>query len=172
MDEPLADSSLIPTVLVSKIVPKSVTVALTGDGSDEIKIMCGYINYIRHTKGWNSISRIPQQFKNMVSFVLPQNNVRIRRVSNYLKSTSAFDMYRRSGGAGLYKSLLNKSFIYDKRLIDCYKPFLSNDINDIMLVDMQQYMVDDNLYKVDTASRSVRLETRIPLLCKDLIEFA
>ena len=159
--EPFADVSQIPTILVSKLARKEVTVALSGDGGDEL--FCGYGRYNQAQKNWNRLSKIPYSIRNLLS------NLKVHSFSEGLKTKTVDEFYH----------FLNKQWkgyenivIGSKRFINQHNFSLNNDIERMMLYDFLEYLPDDILVKVDRAAMSQGLETRVPLLDKNIIEFA
>ncbi|MBD1403459.1 asparagine synthase (glutamine-hydrolyzing) [Leclercia adecarboxylata] len=173
-DEPFGDSSQIPTYLVSKFAKAHVTVALSGDGGDEL--FMGYQQYPLLKKIWatRKLSLLPI---NKTSKLLSQlNSAKIdtflRRINNL-----SFAWHCKTPG------LLNE-FWMDKYRGDSFphkiNPTLINDreavfqdgITDITFNDLNHYLCNDILAKVDRASMAVSLETRAPFLDHRLVEFA
>lgn len=173
--EPFADSSQIPTYLVSKMTRDYVTVSLSGDAGDEL--FCGYTSYESVTGVWNKIKNIPYFIRKPISSIVLHSP--IAKNSNSAVRASLL-------GAGNVKDLYNLS-------LNC-EPFITkialhrglancaNDIfeagctgephHDMMLMNMLMYHPDDILVKVDRCAMAVSLETRVPMLDKDVIEFA
>ncbi len=173
--EPFADSSQIPTYLVSKMTREHVTVSLSGDGGDEL--FCGYREYESVAKGWNKIKNIPYLLRKPVSSIVlhtplcSNRSTRIR--ASLLGACGPKDMYN--------LSLNSDSFITDianaKGTLagsnDLMEPNYTGEVHhDIMLMDMLMYHPDDILVKVDRCAMAVSLETRVPMLDKDVVEFA
>ena len=192
--EPFADSSQIPTYLVSKMAKKSVSVALTGDAADEL--FGGYNRYLVAKKYWGAISNIPYFLRHSAGEILskiPTN--RINQSASFLYSvlnkTVASDI---GGKVNKFANILkvrDLSEFHDRtithwdtegQLFDNKKhskPSLYRDhvgtietVNDMLTADYLGYLHDDNLCKVDRAAMSVSLETRVPFLDKNLIKFA
>lgn len=192
-DEPFADSSQIPTYLVSKLAREQVSVCLSGDGADEI--FGGYNRYM-----WaENIASIPNLLRkplsNCLTLLTPQQwdfffkylwnllpkkihfkmpGDRMHKLALIIKYSSVKDIY----------DALTSIWIQDDELI-----LGSSEIRDfadnwekvdkiqsskykMMIIDTLTYLSDDILCKVDRASMSVSLETRAPFLDKSLIEFA
>lgn len=195
-DEPFADSSQIPTVLVSQMARSHVTVALTGDGGDEL-----FAGYNRHTwvpRIWQIAGRLPRGVRSGISgFLLRHTPAELDagfgRVSRMLPAR----MHARMPGDKLHKlagvlEAARPNDIY-ARLVSTIRqpqrymaiaatgtdnaalfpdyPALSIE-QWMMLSDTRNYMPDDVLAKVDRASMSASLETRIPFLDPDLYEWA
>jgi len=193
-DEPFADSSQVPTYLVSKLAKQKVKVSLTGDGGDEL--FGGYNRYIYAPKiieyqKYPSI--LKKLFKRLISSFTPgQLNKILDKINKFLPSSYRF----LSLPEKLYKlseliELNDQYQIYDS-LISTWKKetpsLLKNDNKDnlsenfykigssfqerMMLTDLNDYLIDDILVKVDRAAMSNSLETRVPFLNQELVDFA
>lgn len=195
-DEPFADSSQIPTTLVSDITRKRVTVALSGDGGDEF--FGGYNRHFRVPQLYRYFNKIPKSLLLPVSRLIElvnrkapfllrifvhillrtptaQLGDKIERLSQRLEyATSEIDLYR--------------SFVIEWRdvsdLVINYKdtqsfldqpdrwPSFGNFEEKMMYLDSKTYLPDDIMVKVDRASMSRSLETRAPFLDKNVIELS
>ena len=185
--EPFADSSQIPTYLVSRLTREHVTVALSGDAGDEL--FAGYRDYTGVYNIYKKIRVIPYPVRaagGALMRAVPGEGSRSRKLRAHgtlLAATDPVDLYRRTyetwpglygllGEAVLEKrdpSSVGRTCAYDS--IDC--GFLGDDvIHTAMLMNMKMYHPDDILCKVDRTAMSVSLETRIPLLDRDVVEFA
>ena len=173
--EPFADSSQIPTYLVSKMTREHVTVSLSGDGGDEL--FCGYTSYVSVERIWNKMKNIPYFIRKPVSGLVlhsPIKNHPIYKVKGkLLGARGPADLYICSNETEPLARCI--SLYHD----DCpYKHseyqegFLNETNHNIMLMDMLMYHPDDILVKVDRAAMAVSLETRVPMLDKDVVEFA
>ena len=187
-DEPFADSSQIPTFIVSRFARRDVTVALTGDGGDEL--FAGYNRHISAPAMWRAIRHIPLPLRAAASATLG-------RLPSSFWSAAASAMPGRTApnlGAKLHKALATAGHARD--FDDIYDDFLDewagerspvlgggeglqrrpSDIPDAtvatMLRDATGYLPDDILTKVDRASMAVSLETRVPFLDHRLAEVA
>lgn len=174
-DEPFADTSAIPTYYVSKMAREHVTVALSGDGGDEL--FAGYDSYLSLTKFHSYPLNFKSHFLNNLTWgtinkLLPVN-MGGKNTSYYLSKD------REHIGAYLYmwtinergKLLLNdhpsinSSVASELYKVDILKQGAINDfITNLQNLDMQTYMVDSVLTKVDRASMLNSLEVRVPLL--------
>lgn len=180
--EPFADSSQIPTYLVSRMTGEHVTVSLSGDGGDEL--FCGYQTYRSMNRIWNKTARIPAFVRKPTSTILLHTPLgqsgSVATRARLLGASGIEDMYRRSEiGEGL--QLLNKYFDKEhavrrtacQTIMDTYPAgFLEEPQHNLMLMDMLMYHPDDILTKVDRTAMAVSLETRVPMLDKDVVEFA
>lgn len=196
-DEPFSDSSQIPAVLVSKLARQSVTVALSGDGGDEL-----FAGYNRHFWGrtiWNRIGWIPRGARGLagallgsvsaptwdrtfaaLSPVLPRGlrhrapGEKLQLLSEVMASASAEEFY--SGLVSHWKkpsAVVRGSVEPLTALTDPHRRADFSDIAHSMLyLDSASYLPDDILTKLDRASMSVGLEARVPLLDHRLVEFA
>lgn len=174
-DEPMADSSQIPTMLVSKLAKESVTVALSGDGGDEF--YCGYNVYDKlaqaqkldklggvvdgivncfHLKNTGLYSKIPFQVR-----AISENRDKLSKTQ--LASTMYSDIAS--------SIVLCKDGVPIKYEIED-KYSAKNWQTRRMLVDMDTYLPEDIMCKVDRASMKYSLESRCPILDKDVMEFS
>lgn len=173
--EPFADSSQIPTYLVSKMTREHVTVSLSGDGGDEL--FCGYTSYTSVDRIWGKISKIPYPIRKLGSDVIL--NSPLKNKGNWgIKGA----LLPAKGAANLYESyfyedpiitqiaLKHKNILYKYNTYE--QGFLAEPKHNVMLMDMLMYHPDDILVKVDRSAMAVSLETRVPMLDKDVVEFA
>ena len=172
--EPFADSSQIPTMLVSKLAKEQVTVCLSGDGGDEL--FAGYNFYSIIQKTWGQIMQFPLLLRKPVGWIsrnLPVfNRTKLAQTGGVLSCKSPEDLYNwyriREYNEKLLKSNLK---VCSKN--DLYKEWTFKECQqNIMLMDMEMYHPDDILAKVDRAAMSYSLETRIPMLDVKVVEFA
>lgn len=173
--EPFADSSQIPTYLVSKMTREHVTVSLSGDGGDEL--FCGYTSYPSTERVWNRIKGIPYWIRKPVSSLVlhsplaQKDSFQIR--ANLLASRDAGEVYRHSYETNPMNHRLT---LYHEKLpyyFTEYEPGFLPELNhNIMLLDLQMYHPNDILVKVDRTAMAVSLETRVPMLDQDVVEFA
>lgn len=173
--EPFADSSQIPTYLVSKMTREHVTVSLSGDGGDEL--FCGYNSYASVDRIWGKMKSVPYGIRKLASELVlhsPLSNKEIYRVKGTLLGAKGpSDLYRLS----MEREPLIKDITLSKKEVPYkyteYDPgFLKETNHNIMLMDMLMYHPDDILVKVDRTAMAVSLETRVPMLDKDVVEFA
>lgn len=187
--EPFADSSQLPTMLVSKMTKQHVTVALSGDAGDEF--YCGYNTYKYARTGLSVMnSKLPflkgairrgvGAFTGGLDNILSGANTgladNIHKLHQVLSTETIEEYYRAMSDnsilEGLIGSSVNKSSV-PKVSDDTYRDgLLPNPESNLMLMDMLQYLPDDILTKVDRAGMYYSLETRIPLLDADVMEFA
>lgn len=173
--EPFADSSQIPTYLVSRMTREHVTVSLSGDGGDEL--FCGYNSYMSVDRLWNRIRQVPYGIRKLAGELVlhsPLANKETYRVKGtLLGARGASDLYRLSMER---EPIIRKIALSKKELSYKYTEydpeFLRETNHNIMLMDMLMYHPDDILVKVDRTAMAVSLETRVPMLDKDVVEFA
>ena len=173
--EPFADSSQIPTYLVSKLTREHVTVSLSGDAGDEL--FCGYYDYPGTARKWNKIKNIPYQLRRTAGTVLEHSPLAakemIRIKSQILQAGSPEEVYRISFETD---PLLKKISLHHGNLPYAYtetgEDVTGEVCHDVMLMDLRMYHPDDILVKVDRTAMAVSLETRVPFLDKDVVEFA
>ena len=183
-DEPFADSSAIPTYVVSKLAREFVTVALSGDGGDEL--FAGYTRYAVD-RGRDKFARVPRPLRRGVmqplSRLLPHaawgrnylHNVALDPPERYLDSVSVFtSLGKRSLYTEGFRASLNGRAGGPAALFRDYAARVrTNEPLDVLLyLDSKTYLPGDILTKVDRMSMAVSLEARAPLLDHKLIEFA
>lgn len=196
-DEPFADSSQIPTHLVAQLARRHVTVALSGDGGDEL--FCGYSRYLLAQRLWHRISAVPVPMRRAAAAtiaafseptwdriaeglgrLLPMSERFARPGEKVHKGARA--MAARSSDA-LYLNLVSQWADPGTLVLGAREPrtVLSGantplrelpDVPRMMAFDLLTYLPDDILAKVDRAAMAVSLETRVPLLDHRVIEFA
>lgn len=192
-DEPFADASQIPTFLVSQMTRAHVTVALSGDGGDEV--FAGYPRYHFVEKLWKWISGVPVPVRGVagsalrairepvldrLGAVLPGT---LRPLGVGRKMHRVAELLRLEGGDDLYRELASIWPGADRLVPSAQDPVrisidptLPRDQPDLLArmqyYDMLTYLPDDIMVKVDRCSMAVALEAREPLLDHRLIEFA
>ncbi len=184
-DEPFADSSAIPTILVSQLARKSVTVALSADAGDEI--FAGYNKYENALRNLKTLEYLPPNIRNASSKILnrfsvclnPKNNLRhkIDAASKVIASNNNASLMLKLMSQRLGSSAIEKLFCNYKpnELCTGFDYIFNSDTIDLLsrlqCVDYKTYLVDDILMKVDRATMSVSLEGREPFLDHRIIEF-
>lgn len=174
-NEPYADSSAIPTMLVSKLAKKHVTMTLSGDGGDEQFMGYGAYNWAKRLN-----NPILKSFKTPIAWILSKGDNRKKKAS---------EMFRFDENDKLPEHIFSvEQGMFSQRelnniLLEEYK---ATDINLAMykttnrkfspqeeqaFFDLQYYLQDDLLVKVDRASMKYSLETRVPLLDHRIVEF-
>jgi asparagine synthase (glutamine-hydrolysing) len=191
-DEPFADSSQIPTYLVSAMTRKHVTVALSGDGGDEL--FSGYNRYQLTKRFWQTLSIVPAALRSAFAGGLtslspdrwdqlagmlprgvapPQLGDKVHKAASVLKPGNADDLYRRlvshwapSQVAPTVPEI--RGIIWDETLRKDFPDVLDR----MQFLDLVTYLPDDILTKVDRASMAIALEARVPLLDHRVVELA
>lgn len=173
-DEPFADSSQIPTMLVSMLARRDVTVALSGDGGDEF--FCGYNIYENVLKAQQldvlggltyGVCNLPGLKQMKLEEKLPFR-VRVIAGNRNRETKTQF-------GASNYVTRANRMVMGEG--LPCHYPIESAyQVSDWqirrMLLDMDTYLPGDILCKVDRASMKYSLEARCPILDKDVMEYS
>src|ERR1700752_557109 len=181
-DEPFADSSALPTYMVSKLARDYVTVVLSGDGGDEL--FAGYTRYVVDRKR-EGFALLPKPFRERVmrplSLRLPHatwgrnylHNVSLDPIARYLDSVSIFSSLNRKSlyTTGFSRQLKHGS--YASRLFQQLVGEIESDepLDSLLYIDSKTYLPGDILVKVDRMSMAVSLEARAPLLDHKLIAF-
>lgn len=192
-DEPFADSSQLPTLLVMKLAKQSVSVALSGDGGDEV--FGGYNRYVLAPRIWERMSRIPAWGRRLLgqsAGAIPLSLLelldpiarhfigqahfgqKVRRVGKRLSEVSSVEdlhlelVSEWRGRNPVLATDSNKPLVGDVSRW----PTLSSTCARMMAVDGRTYLPDDILTKVDRAAMAVSLETRAPFLDHSLVELA
>lgn len=174
--EPFADSSQIPTYLVSKLTREHVTVSLSGDAGDEL--FCGYVTYSSIERIWGKMKAYPYPARKIASSLLVNcpflKNRQILQTKAYLlgaRSPEQLYEFSNAQEAGNLEIALNRNAHGYKHNQQPYGD-ISDTQSRIMLMDMEMYHPDDILVKVDRTAMAVSLETRVPMLDRDVVEFA
>jgi asparagine synthase (glutamine-hydrolysing) len=187
--EPFADSSQIPTFLVSQLAKQHVTVSLSGDAGDEL--FCGYNRYQLTSNLWPTISRMPTLLRSSIAksitsipphvlsrffSFLPWASIgdKLHKGANVIGSRNLDELY-----LGMVSSWLEPDSIVIQDLesaeLTIAKPSLLMGLNDVermMVFDTLSYLPDDILVKVDRAAMSNSLEVRAPFLDHRVFDFA
>lgn len=189
-DEPFADSSQLPTSLVMKLARSKVTVALSGDGGDEV--FAGYNRYALVPKLWNYLKWMPEPLRVVASKLLrvipasrlnailnpslgySQMGDKLHRIGNRLTGLSSSD--------DLYMALVSEWRGQTPLIRSNLNPMLhgfggeisgvESSVERMMIMDGLTYLPGDILTKVDRAAMSHSLEVRAPFLDPDVAEFA
>lgn len=196
-DEPFGDSSQIPTALVCRLARSQVTVALSGDGGDEL--FGGYPRYTLVPEIWRSINHIPAGARRLTGKFLTRMPVsfwdrlltvvepflppylrlkpygeKIHKLAGYLDAQSPEDVYY-----GLISQwrrpleVVREAAEYPTVVTDGSRwAALPDLVERLMYFDLGLYLPEDILVKVDRAAMAVSLETRVPLLDHRVVEFA
>jgi len=188
--EPFADSSQIPSVLLSRMARKEITVALTGDGGDEL--FGGYDRYFQAAKLYRLLNALPLSLRR-----LSAANINRPKLVQLLANSSLpggrrtgrlilkmLDLLPASDFTMLYKTLVSHTSNPEAMLVNPGKePETIFDHREtvggrnsyfekMMLCDLKAYLPDDILTKIDRAAMSTGLETRLPFLDQDIVDFA
>ena len=195
-DEPFADSSTIPTFLVSQLARQEVTVSLSGDGGDEL--FGGYLRYIYGQRLWRLCKHLSPAIRMALAKVLdkiparsleqiiiplrghlPQTlqfnlvSERLKKIAALLRAQGDFDIYRQ-----VTSFWANPEEILCGTIPSRFNELFSKLAQEqnifalpemMMLIDQNTYLPDDILTKVDRASMAVSLEARVPLLDHRLV---
>jgi asparagine synthase (glutamine-hydrolysing) len=183
LDEPFADSSAIPTYLVSQVAREHVTVALSGDGGDEL--CAGYSRHrlegIEHAlrgvvgrTGGRGIAGVAALFP---GWIKGRNS--LRNLGSPPDEACARKFYFTPGVPILKTDLYSPGFRAAAATFDALAPFRraftraagADPLTRILYVDLKTYLADDILVKVDRMSMAHSLEVRAPLLDHELVEF-
>ncbi len=196
-DEPFADSSQIPTALVSELARRRVTVSLSGDGGDEL--FGGYDRYFANRRLWNKLSSVPRPVRRAMARGIrvatsrdgnglvkrlqrmapgrlrdPMTRHRIQWLGDILALDTFEGLYHNSVSHWTHPGEVtiggvepDTSFTDPSRWAAVDELFPR-----MMYLDMVSYLPDDIMVKVDRASMAVSLESRAPFLDHDVVEFA
>lgn len=177
-DEPFSDISQLPSFVVCKLARQAVTVCLSGDGGDEF--FCGYDRYDSAMQKWSRLSKQPDWLRKMAAgtiapiISLNQHNDQMRRLSRLLRCQSALDVFKlRSERLVNADTLVLGSNRSDGLHIDP-TGFQCNDnqLEQMMRHDVEAWLADDILVKMDRASMANSLEIRNPLLDYEFASYA
>jgi asparagine synthase (glutamine-hydrolysing) len=191
-NEPFADSSQIPTYLLSQMTRRHVTVALSGDGGDEL--FAGYDRYSLTRNAWRKISLMPialrrhaasalvsvapERWNGMLSWLpqsigVPHIGDKLHKAADVLRLDSADAVYHRLVSHWEPTELMptveeHRSIHHDSSVGDDFPDLLDR----MQFLDLVTYLPDDILTKLDRASMAVSLEARVPLIDHRVVEFA
>jgi asparagine synthase (glutamine-hydrolysing) len=187
-DEPFADSSAIPTILVSRLARKQVTVALSADGGDEI--FAGYNRYDYIHRYSRKLKAIPEPLRKALAVGMrslssdripfmrnhPNFHSRYDKLLNLLLDPSAAELMKNLNQVFTetdVTQILQESITLPKIRYNSseLKQAYYDDLSYMMAIDYQTYMLDDILTKVDRATMSASLEGREPFLDQHIIEW-
>ena len=191
--EPFADASAVPTMLVARLARKQVTVALSGDGGDEL--FAGYNRHLAAYRLWPQLSRLPTKARLMVGRsllasapefwdrpnryarpLLPKSwqvqnlGLKVQKLATALGSRDLSDFHRRSASRWQEP----EAILADGSSNDFW-PVAPSGLDPITAMcwrDAAHYLPNDVLVKVDRAAMAASLETRAPLLDPDVVNFA
>ncbi len=194
-NEPFADSSQLPTVLLTRLAKQSMTVCLSGDGGDEV--FAGYSRYFLTMKIWRYVNHLPLWFRRVTAALLQKMPVNFlvfflkavqsvfmrEKVHNYRdKLPKLLKLLSASSFAGVYQclvsntayshSLLSADIDDTPLILDAFSKDSLGLVEQMMLADSHTYLPGDILTKVDRASMANSLEVRVPLLDHRLMEAA
>jgi asparagine synthase (glutamine-hydrolysing) len=193
-DEPFADSTQIPAFLIAELARRSVTVALSGDGGDEL--FAGYSWYPRASSLWSKMRWLPGSVRRTAAGALKTLSTRERlfqamrpviptrsrhRLSGSTVEKVAQMMHAAERPERLHQFLLSKWNGDQQVVLNAEEPVTCltdsqswaevSDAQSLMCFDMQTYLPDDILTKVDRASMGASLESRAPFLDHRVVEF-
>jgi asparagine synthase (glutamine-hydrolysing) len=189
--EPFADSSQIPTYLVCQLAKRNVTVSLSGDAGDEL--FGGYRRYFLMEKIWKfarfgnkktrrKIAKQLEKVGGLADYLSGFSGINLSKFSNRIARVA--ELYRQESFDDLYKSIVSHfQSPLDFVLGSSFEPTTNLDFEGIrktfptnfekmMFCDLVSYLPDDILVKVDRAAMGVSLETRIPFLDPEIVEFS
>src|SRR5260221_3592629 len=194
-DEPFADSSQIPTYVVSRLARGQVTVSLSGDGGDEL--FGGYTRYSRIQAIWNFVNRLPGPVAGSAASLIrtlsprridrlfrffprtpralqPSPGSRLYRLAEYFQPRSPIAIYLNAlshwTDPGAVVLGANEPATITEFMAE--QSWLPTIQEQAMLTDVANYLPHDILTKVDRASMAVSLEARVPILDHRVVEFA
>jgi asparagine synthase (glutamine-hydrolysing) len=196
-DEPFADSSQIPSFLVSKLAREHVTVCLSGDGGDEL--FAGYNRYLWTQSLWGKLSPVPKPMRQLLGKALaipppafwdklyqgfssfkPDSfeeqklvGLKVQKLAGFMQQNDIFQAYDYlvsywQNPANLIAQMASTQ----THNLKTNYPDTNNFIDQAMYLDQIGYLPGDNLAKVDRASMAASLETRLPLLSHEVVDLA
>jgi len=190
-DEPFADASQIPTLLISRLAREHVKVCLTGDGGDEI--FYGYNRHVKLAQIWNRVSSVPLSTRKRVGRILERASARTYAWALCGNVTGVRADHVRKLGLVLQSDDLESAYVALATFWPDPVPVLTANARDaishaspwraplpmlpelldrLLWLETTTSLPDDMLVKVDRAAMSVGLETRVPLLDARVVEFA
>jgi asparagine synthase (glutamine-hydrolysing) len=178
MDEPIGDSAVLPSYLVSKLAAKQVKVALSGLGGDEL--FGGYNRYKPVKSKFELISGMPKPLLRLLGPVLELVNENygkeLEKLINPLSEAQKYHNQVNQMSFNMINQLTGKHHdfsSYGKEIMDTFSSYKGNDIpNQKMFTDCKRYMNDQLLHLADRTSMAVSLEARVPFLDPRIVNFA
>jgi asparagine synthase (glutamine-hydrolysing) len=187
--EPFADSSQIPTYLVSQLARQDVKVSLSGDAGDEL--FCGYNRYQMTARLWGNLQRVPKPLRRLAAAAITAvPPTRWDSLGRFLPVARLGDKLHKGAAllghttvAEFYRGMVSHWAEADALVLGGHElasvltssqPTFQglNEVERMMALDMLSYLPDDILVKVDRAAMGVSLETRVPMLDHRVVEFA
>jgi asparagine synthase (glutamine-hydrolysing) len=196
-DEPFADSSQLPTLLISHLARQHVTVSLSGDGGDEV--FGGYNRYTFGTRLWNWLRRTPKMLRRLsttaITSIEPQHwesifgllrpilqaglrqrnpGYKLHQLAGLLSSADREEMYAKMISHWLpsERAVLDAASDSTRRFSERERLAFPSFTLQAMYLDTITYLPNDILAKVDRATMAFGLESRIPYLDHRVVEFA
>ncbi len=196
-DQPFSDASQIPTLLVSRMTREHVTVALSGDGGDEL--FAGYNRHFRGCSLWKKLEHIPVSLRSimaeailqvsperlnelfaMLEPIIPEKlrmrlpGQKLHKLANVMDAESASDYYTALTSNWLTPetTVMSGREIVSPFQNHSMQPSTKNLTAWMQFMDAATYLPDDILTKVDRAAMAVSLETRAPFLDHEIVEFS
>lgn len=192
-DEPFADSSQIPTLLVSQLARRSVTVSLSGDGGDEL--FAGYNHYVLGETIWRRFGTLPLALRHAMAGAMkmvppdgwdaidrflpsslryPQFGDKVHKVADVITGEDSDAMYARllshwKPETAVVRGAAGRNIVKDAPGLQDTLPGL---MERMQYLDLVTYLPDDILTKLDRATMAVSLEGRVPLLDFRVVEWA
>ncbi|MFO7305658.1 MAG: asparagine synthase (glutamine-hydrolyzing) [Gammaproteobacteria bacterium] len=177
-DEPFADSSQIPTYLVAKLARQSVSVALSGDGGDEL--FFGYGRYQRALNVWRWLQRTPHPLRAALTRALGKHagqegrTNKLALLASELSAPSIVDVYRDRVSRWRFPQAVvpdagEHATVFTEPAAQVQN---GDDAHKLMYLDLVTYLPEDILTKVDRATMALGLEARAPLLDHRVVELA
>ncbi|MHC6217744.1 asparagine synthase (glutamine-hydrolyzing) [Stenotrophomonas acidaminiphila] len=176
-DEPFADASQVPTALVARLARRGVTVALSGDGGDEL--FFGYTRYQRALRNWRALQRVPAPLRRWLG-----RHAHAQGEASRAGGLAALLAEAGATGIGdVYRNRISRWRDPAAVVRGAHEPATFYSLPDplqgrggaadaMMLADFTTYLADDLLCKVDRTSMAASLEARAPLLDWQVAEFA
>jgi asparagine synthase (glutamine-hydrolysing) len=180
-DEPFGDASALPTMLLSKFTQEKVSVALSGDGGDELFL--GYDRYFFVYRYYYLLRKFPQFSRDILSFLFRYSNQdKLEKMAYPIKHLTQENLYSTIASytkPWMINSMFNIEFVRESFQESSYLEFQEiinfdniDPFENFSKIDFYRYLPDDILTKVDRASMRYSLEARVPLLDHRLVEFA
>jgi asparagine synthase (glutamine-hydrolysing) len=176
LDEPFADSSAIPTYMVSKLAAESVKVVLSGDGGDEL--FAGYDKYLveQRERRYSMIPGLVRKTVGLIGQMMPEGakgrnflrHLAVDGAARYFDANTLFDTFEK---AALLQSDVFAA-VSGNRVERMFPENPDHWLSRLQYMDLKAYLPNDILTKVDRMSMANSIEARVPLLDHKFVEFA